>query len=254
LESMNNQVIEQQLNRRSVRDFTGESVKDEDLSLILKAAQQAPNAFNAQFVSLIVTREKDKIQKIAKLAGDQPQVAGADVFITVVVDFKRGALVADMVNKESQLESSAEGIIGGALDAGIMLSALESAINSLGYGSTIIGGIRNDPEGMVSLLELPTKTFPIAGITIGVPDESKASLVRPRLPLESFAMAEKYDVNVVKEGIVQHDKASREWWDKQNLNQMPAYIESVGNFSSQVFYKQIASSFSKQGFEFKNVD
>ena len=36
-----NQVIEQMKNRRSVRGFSGESVKDEDLKEILVAAQQA---------------------------------------------------------------------------------------------------------------------------------------------------------------------------------------------------------------------
>ena len=45
-----NQVIEQMKNRRSVRGFSGESVKDEDLKEILVAAQQAPSSVNGEQV------------------------------------------------------------------------------------------------------------------------------------------------------------------------------------------------------------
>ena len=51
-----NKVIEQLQNRRSVRNFTGEKVKDEDLELILRTAQRAPSSVNGQQISLIVTR------------------------------------------------------------------------------------------------------------------------------------------------------------------------------------------------------
>ena len=84
-----NQVIEQMKNRRSVRGFSGESVKDEDLKEILVAAQQAPSSVNGEQISLVVIRDKDKIAKIAEIAGGQPQVAGADIFILVTIDFYR---------------------------------------------------------------------------------------------------------------------------------------------------------------------
>ena len=52
-----NKVIEQLQNRRSVRNFAGEKVKDEDLELILRTAQRAPSSVNGQQISLIVTIE-----------------------------------------------------------------------------------------------------------------------------------------------------------------------------------------------------
>lgn len=55
-----NQVIEQMKNRRSVRGFSGESVKDEDLKEILVAAQQAPSSVNGEQISLVVIRDKIK--------------------------------------------------------------------------------------------------------------------------------------------------------------------------------------------------
>lgn len=54
-----NETIKLLQNRRSVREFTGEKIKDEDLKLILKTAQRAASSVNGQQISLIVVRDKD---------------------------------------------------------------------------------------------------------------------------------------------------------------------------------------------------
>ncbi len=82
-----NKVIEQLQNRRSVRNFTGEKVKDEDLELILRTAQRAPSSVNGQQISLIVTRDKEKLKKIAEICGGQGHIANSDVFITILIDY-----------------------------------------------------------------------------------------------------------------------------------------------------------------------
>ena len=66
-----NKIIEQLQNRRSVRNFTGEKVKDEDLELILRTAQRAPSSVNGQQISLIVTRDKEKLKKSLKYVVDK---------------------------------------------------------------------------------------------------------------------------------------------------------------------------------------
>ena len=53
-----NEVIKQLQNRRSVREFTGEKIKEEDLQTILATAQRAANSVNGQQTSLIVIRDK----------------------------------------------------------------------------------------------------------------------------------------------------------------------------------------------------
>lgn len=58
-----NELIKQLQNRRSVREFTGEKIKEEDLKTILATAQRAANSVNGQQTSLIVVRDKEKISK-----------------------------------------------------------------------------------------------------------------------------------------------------------------------------------------------
>lgn len=246
---MSNAVIQQLLNRRSIRQFSGEPVREEDLQLILKAAQQAPNSVNGQQVSLIVTRDKDTIRKIAEIAGGQPQVAGAEVFITLVMDFNRTAEAAALAGEKHLIERSAEGIVAGAVDIGIMLQALQTAAESLGYGTTPIGGIRRDPGAMIELLGLPAKTFPLVGTTLGVPAATRPQ-VKPRVPLDSFAMNERYDAAKVSAGIRQYDVTLRQWWDEQGLGTMPTYSTSTASYYKTVYFPTIAADLTRQGFLF----
>jgi FMN reductase [NAD(P)H] len=247
---MTNSIIQQMLNRRSIRNFTGEHVKDADLQLILQAAQQAPSSINSQQVTLVVTRDKATIQKIAEIAGGQPQVATADVFITVVMDFNRTHEACHLAGQTQVIERSAEALVAGAVDAGIMLQAIQMAADSLGYGTTPIGGIRRDPQAMIDLLKLPARTYPLVGTTIGVPDAAKRPQVKPRVPLASFALDEVYSQERVAAGVKSYDATLRQWWDAQGMTQMPSYVESTAGFYKMVYFPKVAETLRRQGFEF----
>lgn len=247
-----NTVIKQLLSRKSVRNFTGERVNGEDLELIFRAAQQAPTSIGGQQVSLVYTRDKEKINKIAEIAGGQPQVATADVFITIVIDFNRTNEACILRSKQQVIHASAEGLLAGAGDAGIMLNALQTAANALGYGSTAIGGIRNNPQAMIELLDLPKKTFPILGITLGVADLGKTIKVRPRVPLHSFAMEDIYDKKAVRKGVEAYDKTIRTWWDEQGLTNMPNYSDQTAIFYQRIYFSTVAKTLEEQGFAFKD--
>ena len=108
-------------------------------------------------------------------------------------------------NKENVIPMSAEGILVGAVDGGIMLNALQMAAESFGYGTTAIGGIRKNPDKMIELLELPKGTFPLVGTTIGVPNKDIPSAVKPRVPLNSFAHNEIYDVKATENGVDEYN-------------------------------------------------
>jgi len=54
---MKNIIIEQLQNRKSIREFTGEHVCDDDLEVIFKTAQRAPTSINGQQVSLVYTSQ-----------------------------------------------------------------------------------------------------------------------------------------------------------------------------------------------------
>ena len=181
-----NEVIKQLQNRRSVREFTGETIKEEDLKTILATAQRAANSVNGQQTSLIIIKDKEKLEKIAELCGGQKHITQAGAFVFVLVDFHRGVYAANSVGKRNIGPKSADGLLVGAVDAGIMVNALQTAAHSLGYGTTVIGAIRKATKEFIKMLELPEYVFPIVGTTIGVPVERQLTRVKPRVPIHLY--------------------------------------------------------------------
>jgi FMN reductase [NAD(P)H] len=248
-----NMTLKNLQSRKSIRDFTGEHVSEEDLKIILETAQRAPTSINGQQISLVYTKDKKTIEKISQIAGGQPQIAGADVFVTVVIDYHRTSSAMESQGEKHVIEQSAEGIMVGGVDAGIMLAYIQTAAESLGYGTTAIGGIRQNPKEMIELLGLPQKTFPIVGTTIGVATkEAKSGPKKPRVPFESFAMQDKYDAKKVTEGALQYDKIFRKFRDENGTAQLPSYIEGISKLYTKVYYRDTGKTLQSQGFVFKD--
>lgn len=248
-----NIVLKNLQTRKSIRQFTGEHVRDEDLKLIFETAQRAPTSINGQQISLVYTKDKAKIEQIAQIAGGQPQVAGADVFVAVIIDYHRTFSAMESVGKKHVIEQSAEGIMVGGVDAGIMLAYIQTAAEALGYGTTAIGGIRQNPAEMIKILGLPQKTFPIVGTTIGVPtQEAKKAPLKPRVPYESFVMQDTYDAKEVTKGALEYDKILRKFRDETGTAGLPSYIESISNVYSKVYYRDTGKTLLSQGFVFKD--
>lgn len=248
-----NMIIEQLSTRKSIRQFTGEAVKDKDLELIIKTAQRCPTSINGQQISLIYTRDKEKIEQIAKLCGGQQQVATADVFITVIVDFNRTAFAVEQAGEVQQIEKSAEGILIGAVDAGIMLNALQVSAESLGYATTAIGAVRNEPDAMIKLLKLPPKTFPIVGTTIGVAtQEAKSAPLKPRVPIESFAFENCYNDDKVKDGVLKYEQQMKQYRIDNKMDYLQSYCQQTASYYAKNHFRKIAENYKNQGFLFKD--
>lgn len=246
-----NQTIQQLSSRKSIRQFTGQSVSDEDLNLIMRTAQRCPTSVNGQQISLVYTRDKEIIKKIAKIAGGQMQVETADVFICVVADFNRTSYAVRQTGDIQNIDKSAEGIIVGAVDAGIMACSLQVVAESLGYGTTMIGGIRNNPMDMIELLKLPKKCYPVVGTTIGVATkEAKEAPLKPRIPFENFAFEDKYDNESVKEGVLKYEVILKDFRVKNNMDYMQSYCEQMSNYYKKIHNRKVAKSYQSQGFEF----
>lgn len=248
-----NTTIKQLSSRKSIRQFTGESVKDEDLELIIKTAQRCPTSINGQQISLVYTKDKKKIEEISQLCGGQTHIASADVFVVIVVDFNRTIFAVEQAGEKHQIDKSAEGILVGAVDAGIMLNAIQIAAESLGYGTTAIGAVRNDPEAMIKLLNLPIKTFPIVGMTIGVPTKEAIDVpLKPRIPIESFAFENKYNDKKVKDGVLQYEKDMKKYREDNNMNYLQSYCQQTASYYKNIYFRKIAENYKNQGFEFKD--
>ena len=250
---MENAMLSLLQNRKSIRHFTGERVSEEDLEIIFKTAQRAPTSINGQQISLVYTRNKEKLKTIAELCGRQAHIAEADVFVGIVIDFNRTSAIVESVGRKHVIEQSAEGIMVGAIDAGIMIDHLQSAAGALGYGTTCIGAVRKNSPAFTKLFNLPQKTFLALGCTIGVPSErAKSAPLKPRVALDTFAMEDVYDSDKVKKGALTYEYTLKAFRDKTGSGSMPTYAEITTNYYADVYYRSTAKDLEAQGFAFKD--
>ncbi|MDX1808295.1 MAG: nitroreductase family protein [Sulfurospirillaceae bacterium] len=250
---MKNPTIAQLQNRKSIRQFTGEEVSDSDLDLIFRTAQRAPTSINGQQISLIYTKDKAMLETIADLCGGQTHIATASVFVGVVIDFNRTSTIVESIGRKHVIEQSAEGIMVGAVDAGIMLDHLQSAAEALGYGTTAIGAVRGRADEMIKLFKLTQKTFLAVGCTIGVPTEAaKNAPLKPRVSLDSFVMEGSYDSEKVKAGALEYENTLKTFRDETGSGSMPTYAEMTSKYYADIYYRKTGKTLEAQGFAFKD--
>jgi FMN reductase [NAD(P)H] len=159
-----NETLRVMQSHHSSRSYKPDPVSDQMLDQIVEAAYRGPTSVNSQQVSLVVVRDPAKRARIAEIAGGQPWIAQAPVFIVLVVDFHKTGLGVAKAGQTQVAHESVEGLLAGTLDAGIALGNLMTAARSLGLGIVPIGGIRRDPQAMIDLLTLPPLTFPVDGL------------------------------------------------------------------------------------------
>ena len=85
---MSEQMLDIFLKRRSVRQYTGESVPMDKLNQIIMAGLTSASGRAIRPWELIVVRDKDKLIEMSgcRLKGSSRMLAGADAAIVVVAD------------------------------------------------------------------------------------------------------------------------------------------------------------------------
>lgn len=241
-----NTTIQLQHSHRSDRSFTDAPLSEEHLSAIIEAAYRAPTSINSQEVSLVVIRDAARRARIAEIAGGQPWIAKAPVFITVLVDFHKTQQGLAKAGFQQVIHESVEGFGVGALDAGIALGNLMVAARALGLGAVPIGGIRRDPQAMIDLLHLPPLTYPIVGIAIGHVD--KPATQKPRMPISAFCHEEYYRPEAILPAIAAYDEELPQYWRSIGRNDGLPWSTNIAERYARVYYPQTRPVSLKQGF------
>lgn len=241
-----NKVIELFNQHKSERSFTDRPIDDATLDRIISAAYRAPTSVNSQQVSVVVSRDATMRKKIAELAGGQPWIAQAPVFITFVLDMHKTQVGMSLINEEQIAHQSIEAVVAGATDVGIALGSVMAAARSEGLGIVPIGGIRLHPQQMIDLLELPAHTFPVAGVVIGYVDEP--SHLKPRLPLATFRHDETYKTAGMEKAITQYNQQMTQHWQDIGRSDGETWSNSVSGYYRHIYFPDVLPALLKQGF------
>ena len=230
---------------RSSRSYKSSPIPEEILEAVIESARRAPTSTNSHEISLVVVRNAASRARIAEIAGGQPWIAQAPVFIAVIADLYKTWLGIKKAGGVQVFQRSLEGILAAVSDAGIAMATLMTAARALGLGVVPIGGIRRDPEAMIDLLQLPPNTFPVDGVVLGYVAEESPQ--KPRMAIESFRHEETYHPELLKPAIDAYDLTLQEYWLKIGRADGLSWSANMAQHYS-TFSRLIKAVAQKQGF------
>ncbi len=146
--------------RRSVRSYTDEVVRSEQIEAILRAGMQAPSAHNQQAWEFVVVTDRDKLDELASTAPGSRMVSDCAVCIAVLGNSN----FMKVANRWEQ-------------DMGACTQNMLLEICELGLGGVWIG-VAPDTERMSKVdkvLNLPQNVEAYCLIAIGHPDSDDAN-------------------------------------------------------------------------------
>ena len=185
-----NQTMQLMRDHVSVRNFQpGTTIDDATLREILEAGRAASTWRALQSYSIIVVRNQEHKETIAKLTG-QPSVADCAVFLVFVGDLARANSAVRMHGGTFQ-PGAVEALLVTSVDAALCAQNVILAAESLRLGGCFIGMVRSVSAEISDLLGLGRFTYPLVGLALGVP--ANRIPPKPRLPYEGVVFEERYD-------------------------------------------------------------
>lgn len=145
-------ILETIKTRRSVREFTDESVAQETLKKVLEAGQWAPSGLNNQPWRFVIIEKKEVAEKLAQFTTYSHIIKSAQVVIAVFLE------------KEVMYDRTKDVLSIGACIQNMLLEA-----HSLGLGSCWLGEILNQREAVERFLSVPESYELMAVVCLGHP-------------------------------------------------------------------------------------
>lgn len=171
---MSNIVLDAIRDRRSVREFTDETVDDQTITAILDAGRWAPSGLNNQPWRFIVIGNGGTIDRISQCTKYSDVVRGAPLLITVFLDTNA------MYDRTKDVQA-----------IGACIQNMLLAIHSMSLGVVWLGEILSQKEKVNEILDAPDSLELMAVLAIGHPTgERRAST---RKAIREIAYKERYD-------------------------------------------------------------
>ena len=174
-----NKIIEELVQRQSVRAFTDKEISNEDKQLILKAAVNAPSAGNMQMYSIIDVTRQDLKDKLAVLCDNQPFIAKAKMVLIFCADYQKWIDAFKSIDLCPRHPDTGDLLLS-MEDAIIAAQNSVTAAWSMGIGSCYIGDIMENFEEVTDILKLPQFVYPACMAVFGYIDEQHLQKQKPQ--------------------------------------------------------------------------
>ena len=187
---------------RSHRAFTAEPVPPALLRALLASAFSAPAKSDLQ-QSCVVHASNHSVQaRIASLIPSMPWIADAPVLLVFCGDNRRIRRICEL-RGTTFANDHLDSFLNAAVDASLVMAGFIHAAQAAGLGCCPLSAVRNHAAAIAEMLALPDYVFPVAGMVAGYPARERK--ITPRLPLDAFVHAERYDDTELERWIESYD-------------------------------------------------
>jgi len=244
-----NPVIQLLKSHVSVRKFTEQSVEDPLLKEIIEAGQQASTSNHIQAYTIIRVKDTNKRKALAKLSGNQPYVEYSPVLLVFCADLNRLGKACKMNGKKFE-SGYTENFILATVDTSLAAQNIMLAAESAGLGGVYIGALRNNPEDVCYLLNLPHNVYPVFGMCLGYPETINS--VKPRLPLPLVFKEDTYSMDEDEELLKEYDETIRNYYiERTNGERDNTWTEGMSTFLKDKQRPHMREFLRTKGFEMK---
>lgn len=186
-----NQIMEQLIQRKSVRSFTDRPIDETIVQEIIRAAVNAPTAGNQQLYSIIRITDKELLENLSESCDHQPFIATGKLVLLFCADCLKWFNAFRYAG--CQPRHPGEGDLLIALnDALIAAQNAVTAAWSYGIGSCYIGDIMENIEIHRELLQLPDYVFPAALLVFGYPTKQQMEREKPERVPDKYIVSENH--------------------------------------------------------------
>lgn len=241
-----NQTIENLINHVSVRDFKDETISENDKEELVRAAQSGSTSEFVQAFSIIEITNSKLRNQLSDITISSPHVKKADTFYIFVADLNRQATILKSHNQSLDSIKNMESLLVATVDTTIAAQNMAVAAESMGLGICYIGSIRNNIKQVAELLNLPKFTFPLFGMTIGVP--KVLNQTKPRLPQLNQVSKNTYD-NQLFNDLSTYDNEVKSYYSNRKTNpQDTTWTEKNLTIFNHIHRPDVTDFLLKQGF------
>lgn len=196
--------------RRSIRAYADTPVTDAHVDAILDAARRAPTSSNIQAYSIVVVRDPDTKARLAVPCGNQKHIVTCPVFLAFLADLTRVEAAFERFGHNCDDNNLELGLVA-TVDAALVGMAAYVAAESLGIQGVMIGAVRNRPDEIADILNLPQRAYAVFGMCLGFPAEAPQQ--KPRMPSDGIVHRESYDKQASLAALDPYDAALKAHYD-----------------------------------------
>jgi nitroreductase len=236
------------LSHRSIRSYLPKALPSGTVETLVASSQSASTSSNLQTWSVIAVEDPERKARLSVLAGSQKHIVEAPLFLVWVADLSLLQSIAESLNVAAESLNYVEYLIMAVVDATLAAQNAFIALESLGLGGVYIGAIRNNTQLVAAELGLPSKAFPVFGLTVGFPDPSIVTDIKPRLPQAAVLHREQYSAAAIPAAVTEYDTLMRQFQAKQNLNLVDWSRQAVDRIKLLTGRDHLAEDLHKLGF------